>query len=159
MANLAELEKRILAIEDVEAIKRLKYRYFRHLDRKEWQELGDCFAPEATVAYGGGRYRYQGRQAILGFLREALGKHTGSVTAHHGHHPEIELTDEGSARGAWALYNYMFNEPERRGIRIAAYYDDEYVKRDGLWRILHTGYTEIFHEEWSRDDVPSLRVL
>ncbi|MGH7860320.1 MAG: nuclear transport factor 2 family protein [Candidatus Binatia bacterium] len=159
MANLSELERRIRVIENVEAIKRLKYRYFRHLDRKEWDDLAACFAPQATVAYGSGRYRFEGREATLGFLREALGEEKGSVTAHHGHHPEIELTGEDTARGTWALYNYMFNERERRGIRIAAYYDDEYVRIEGRWMIGHTGYTEIFHEEWSRDDVPSLRLL
>jgi hypothetical protein len=26
-------------------------------------------------------------------------------------------------------------------------------------KIAHTGYTYVFHEEWSRDDTPSLRLL
>ena len=33
------------------------------------------------------------------------------------------------------------------------------VKQDGAWRIKHTGYTYLFHEEWSRDDLPSLRLV
>jgi hypothetical protein len=153
------LEKRIQAIEDVEAIKRLKYRYWRHLDLKQWDDLAGLFVPEATASYGNGRYRFEDTKAILKFLRESLGTETGSITVHHGHHPEIELTGESTARGAWALYNYLFNEKQQRSIRIGAYYEDEYVKVGGEWKIRSIGYKTIFHEEWSRKDLPSSRVL
>ena len=96
---MSDLERRIRALEDVEAIKRLKYRYWRHLDLKQWDELADCFAADATVSYGDGRYRFAGVEAIMRFLRESLARETGSVTIHHGHHPEIELTGETRARG------------------------------------------------------------
>ena len=156
---MTDLERRIRVLEDLEAIKRLKYRYWRHLDLKQWDELAACFVADATVCYGDGRYRFTGVEAILRFLRESLGAESGSTTIHHGHHPEIELTGETTARGSWALYNYMFNEQQKRGIRIGAYYDDEYVKVGTEWKLRYVGYTTIFHEEWSREDVPSLRVL
>jgi hypothetical protein len=156
---VTDLERRIRILEDVEAIKRLKYRYWRHLDLKQWDELAACFVADATVCYGDGRYRFAGVEAILRFLRESLGTESGSTTVHHGHHPEIELTGETTARGSWALYNYMFNERQKRGIRIGAYYDDEYVKVGAEWKLRYVGYTTIFHEEWSREDTPSLRVL
>jgi hypothetical protein len=158
MATLEELEARLRALEDVEAIRRLKYRYWRCLDQKRWEELGTCFTEDATVSYGAGRYRFAGRAAIIDFLRDALGAASGSVGVHHGHHPEIELTGPTTARGSWALYNYLFNTRQHRGVREAAYYEDEYVKVDGEWKIRHTGYTYVFHEEWSRADTPSLRV-
>ena len=154
---MTDLERRIRALEDVEAIKRLKYRYWRHLDLKEWDELARCFTTDAAVSYGNGRYRFSGIEAIMRFLRESLAEETGSVTTHHGHHPEIDLTSETTARGRWALYNYLFNEARKRCVRIGAYYDDEYVKIDGEWKIRVTGYRTLFHEEWSRDDLPSLR--
>jgi hypothetical protein len=81
------------------------------------------------------------------------------VTIHHGHHPEIELTGETRARGRWALYNYLFNDGKRRGVRIGAFYDDEYVKIEDEWKLQSVGYTTVFHEEWSHDDLPSRRVL
>ena len=40
--------------QELEAIKRLKYRYFRCLDLKRWDELKECFVEDATSAYGGG---------------------------------------------------------------------------------------------------------
>jgi hypothetical protein len=39
MADVNDLEQRITIIEDTEAIKRLKYRYWHSLDLKEWAEL------------------------------------------------------------------------------------------------------------------------
>jgi hypothetical protein len=159
MDPIQDLAARVAALEDLEAIKRLKHRYFRCLDLKRWDELGECFAADATVDYGDGRYRFRGVPAIVDFLRGALGRESGAIGVHHGHHPEIERTGETTARGTWALYNYFFKAAEKRAVRLAAYYHDEYVRVDGAWRIRHTGYTTIFHEEWSRDDTPSLRLL
>jgi len=159
MADLAELERRLGALEDIEAIKRLKHRYWRCLDLKLWDEMIGCFTDDATVDYGGGRYRFAGVDAIMRFLRDSLARESGALGYHHGHHPEIELTGETTARGVWALDNYLFNVAQKRGVRIAAYYGDEYVKVGGEWKIRYTGYTYVFHEEWSRDDTPSLRLV
>ena len=156
MSDVRDLERRIHALEEIEAIKRLKYRYWRHLDLKEWDDLAGCFAPDATVSYGDGQYSFRGVDAIMGFLRESLSKERGSVTIHQGHHPEIELTGPTAAKGTWALYNYMFNEPQNRGIRIGAYYYDDYVKIGGEWKFQHIGYQTLFHEEWRRDELESL---
>jgi hypothetical protein len=158
MPDLAELERRIHALEDIEAIKQLKYRYWRHLDLKQWDELARCFAADATVCYSSGKYEFRGVDAIMSFLSESLGEARGSVTIHHGHHPEIELLGPTAARGTWALYNYMFNLKQNRGIRIGAYYDDTYAKLDGAWKFKHIGYRTLFHEEWKRDDIPSLQL-
>jgi hypothetical protein len=157
--SLADLDRRLRVLEDIEAIKQLKYRYWRHLDLKEWDEMAACFAPDATVSYGEGKYEFRGVDAIMQFLRQSLGRETGSVTIHQGHHPEIELTGDTTATATWALYNYMFNERQRRGIRIGAYYRDRLVKLDGAWKFRHIGYTYIFHEEWNRDDIPSTKLV
>jgi bile-acid 7alpha-dehydratase len=159
MENGTDLEARVRALEDLEAIKQLKYRYFRCLDLKLWDELRECFTPDATVNYGDGRYCFQGVDAILDFLIRSLGSESGALGAHHGHHPELELIGLASARGSWALDNYLFNPTQKRSVRIAAYYSDEYIKVDGRWRIQHTGYTALYHEEWNREDLPSLRLL
>ena len=152
-----DLERRLRRLEDIEAIKQLKYRYWRHLDLKQWDELA-----ELLRARGDGLlqlrqvrvHRRRGDHATSSASRSA--QERGSVTIHHGHHPEIELLGDDRARGTWALYNYMFNVRENRGIRIGAYYDDRYVKLAGAWRFEHIGYRYIFHEEWKRDELASL---
>jgi len=159
MTDVDALDRRLRAIEDTEAIKRLKYRYWRYLDLKQWDDLAKCFTDTATVSYGAGKYEFKGVEAIMRFLRESLGRETGSVTIHQGHHPEIDLTGDHTARGTWALYNYMYNEKQNRGIRIGAYYYDDYVRLGGAWKFQHIGYTPLFHEEWKRDDIPSLHLL
>ena len=156
MSDVQALERRLQALEDIEAIKQLKYRYWRDLDLKQWDDMAGCFVPDATVSYGSGQYQFTGVDAIMRFLRQSLGRDTGAVTIHHGHHPEIVLHSATSAHGTWALYNYMFNERQNRGIRIGAYYEDRYVKVGGAWRFEHIGYRSLFHEEWKRDELPSL---
>jgi hypothetical protein len=159
MADLTTLEARIQVLEDIEAIKRLKYRYWRCLDLKRWDELAGCFTPDATVDYSEGKYRFQGVEAIIGFLSKSLGWASGSIGSHHGHHPEIELTSPTTARAVWALDNYLFNPGQQRNVRIAAFYEDDCVKVNGAWKLRHVGYTYVYHEEWSRADTPSLRLI
>ena len=153
---MAGLEGRMKHLEDMEAIKRLKYRYLRCLDRKLWDELAGCFTEDATTSYSGGKYSFQGREAIVRFLRESLGP--AMLSMHHGHHPEIEITGDSTARGIWALEDYLIMTQSNTGLRGAAFYKDEYVKVDGEWKIKSTGYDRIFQERWDRRETPSLKV-
>ena len=143
-------------LREIDAIKRLKYRYMRCLDLKLWDEMQECFVPEATSAYSGGQYSYDGRDAIVGFFRDAMGPEM--ITSHHVHHPEIELTSETTATGVWALEDTVIHTQHDFTLRGAAFYRDDYVKRDGQWRILHTGYERVYEEMQPRKDVPGLKL-
>ena len=87
---------------EIDAIQRLKHRYLRCLDQKLWDELETCFTEDATCAYGDGKYSFQGRAAIIDFLRTAMGA-PSFLSSHRVHHPEIELTSATTATGIWAL--------------------------------------------------------
>jgi hypothetical protein len=130
---------------ELELIQRLKYRYIRCLDLKLFEEIGDCFIDAATASYGGGAYTYEGRDAILEFLRNSMGS-TTMLTSHKVHHPEIELTGPDTATGVWALDDTVLLTDLNLVVRGAAYYTDEYVKTDGDWRIRHTGYKRVYEE-------------
>ena len=93
-------------LEEIEAIKQLKYRYLRCLDSKDWDGLAETLTPDASCAYDSGKYAFEGRDAIMQFLKDALGSPT-IVSRHHGHHPEIDLSGETSARGVWYLEDYV----------------------------------------------------
>ena len=142
---------------EIEAIKRLKYKYMRCLDQKRWDEIAECFTADATAAYSGGKYSYDGRDAIVEFLRKSMGADTFH-SAHQVHHPEIELTSDSTATGTWALQDTVIGTQWDIIIRGAAFYEDEYVKEDGTWRIRHTGYKRPFEEMFSRKDIPSLKL-
>ncbi|TML81320.1 MAG: nuclear transport factor 2 family protein [Actinobacteria bacterium] len=91
---------------EIEAIKRLKYRYARLLDTKDFEGLSELFVKDATASYSGGQLSYDGRDAIIGFLRTVLGP-TTMLTSHLVGQPEIELTGPDSADGRWALQDLV----------------------------------------------------
>ena len=130
---------------ELELIKRLKYRYVRCLDLKLFDEIGECFVEDATASYGGGAYTFEGRDAILRFLRNSMGS-TTMLTSHKVHHPELELTGPDTATGVWALDDVVLLTDLGFTVRGAAYYTDDYVKVDDDWRIRHTGYKRMYEE-------------
>ena len=130
---------------ETEAIKQLKYRYFRFLDGKQWDAMAELFAEDATVAYAGGKLSYTGREQIMDFLRNALGRDS-MRTAHHGHHPEIDFTSDTTATGIWALRDTVIDKDNHFTLNGAAFYHDEYVKVDGEWKIRSTGYERLYEE-------------
>lgn len=144
-------------LDEIEAIKQLKYRYFRFLDTKSWDEIAGCFVEDATSAYDDGRYAFEGRDAIVGFLKDALGR-PSMVSMHHGHHPEVTLTSATTATGVWYLEDLVIDTERNTMLRGAAFYRDEYVKEDGAWKLRSTGYRRTWEEVANRDDVPSLKL-
>ena len=87
-------------MEDVEAIKQLKARYFRTMDTKDWAGMRQVFSDDVTMdtsAAGGGVIT--GADEFMAFLEVAL---ADAITVHHGHMPEIELhlcVERGLASG------------------------------------------------------------
>jgi bile-acid 7alpha-dehydratase len=138
-------------LQEIEAIKRLKYKYFRCLDLKLWDEMRECFTEDATSAYSSGTFSFQGREQILRFLIDAMDRPT-VLSAHHGHHPEIEITSPTTAIGVWALADIFIDLQAGVTVRGAAFYRDEYVKVNGQWKIKSTGYERTFEEIENRVD-------
>lgn len=144
-------------LQEIEAIKRLKYKYLRCLDSKQWAEMAECFTEDATAAYGDGKYSFAGRDQIMQFLRDALG--SGSIiSSHRVQQPEIDLVSATVATGVWALDDTVIETQSNNVIRGAAFYHDEYVKVGGQWKIKSTGYQRLFEERFSRVDTPSWRL-
>jgi uncharacterized protein (TIGR02246 family) len=131
--DAADLLRRLL---DVEDIKRLKARYFRTLDHKDWDGFGDVFACDAVLEVPEAALVANGRAAIVAAVSGPL---TGSRTVHHGHMPEIELTGPDTAKGTWAMFDYVEWAPAESGQRVGlqgyGHYLEEYVREDGAWRI------------------------
>jgi SnoaL-like domain len=121
----------------IEEIKRLKARYFRCMDTKDWAGLGAVFAPDATLdttQEGPGIPVVEGSATIAEFLSSVVGD---VVTVHHGHMPEIELTSPTTARGVWAMED-MLQFPEGSPMKTLhgyGHYHETYALVDGEWRI------------------------
>jgi uncharacterized protein (TIGR02246 family) len=125
---------------DLEEIRRLKARYFRLMDGKQWAQWGDVFTEDCTMANGGPEDPPQhGRERIVAYVRQAI---DAMVTIHHGHSPEIEFQSERDATGIWAMSDFL----EGPGYRMqgCGHYHETYRKgADGQWRIASTRLTRL----------------
>jgi hypothetical protein len=123
---------------DIEAIKQLKARYFRLMDLKQWDDWGMVFASDCVMEVPEAEMVNTGREEIVANVSGAL---VGARTCHHGHMPEIEITGPGSARGIWAMFDYVEWEAQdgtRIGLQGYGHYREEYTREDGEWRIART---------------------
>jgi SnoaL-like domain len=134
MSGLDDAVRQLL---DVEAIKQLKARYFRLMDTRRWDEWGLVFAKDAVMEVPEAAMVNRGREEIVRAVSTAL---EGSRTTHHGHMPEIALTGADTARGIWAMFDYVEwaqQDGTRVGLQGFGHYLEEYVREDGEWRIAH----------------------
>ena len=136
---------------EIEAIKNVKYRYLRAVDTRDWELLATTLTEDATSAYSSGKLSYNGRDAIIGFLRESMPEKE-MLTSHKVHHPEIELTGPDTADARWGLEDVVIILSAGLSLRGAAYYEDKMVKVGGQWRIAHTGYRRLYEEMSPRKD-------
>jgi len=140
---------------EIEEIRQLKYRYLRALDQKDWALLGECLAPDAVAEYSAGKYRHEGRDAIVTWISDAMGSEQ-FLSSHRCHHPEIRLTGADSAEGTWALEDVVIIEDMGLTVQGAAFYEDTYAKQDGRWRIATTGYRRTYEELMPRASIEGL---
>lgn len=144
-----------------EEIKRLKYRYFRTLDLKLWEDFGDCLAEDITARYGTQAMdeplHYDNRADVVAFMSENLGEDV--VTVHVANHPEISV-DGDTAEGSWVFEDTVIVPGFQVQIRGAGYYRDTYRKDpDGAWRIASTQYERIYEAVTSLADTPSFKLI
>ena len=126
----------------IEAIHQLKARYFRLMDTKQWDAWGEVFATDARMVIPENGLTLEGRAAIVEGVRSVIGP---SVTVHHGHMPEIELTSDTTATGIWAMEDELW-WPEGSPIRYMhgyGHYHETYREDDGGWRIASLTLTRL----------------
>lgn len=145
----------------IEEIRQLKYRYFRSLDLKEWDEFGDCLAEDVVARYGTQAMdkpiHYNTRDEVVDFMRTNLG--TGIITVHIASHSEIDV-DGDTATAKWGFEDTVIVPDFKVSIRGAGYYNDTYRRdADGKWRISGTEYQRIYEAMTSLDDTPSFKLI
>jgi hypothetical protein len=145
----------------IEEIRQLKYRYFRTLDMKEWEQFGDCLAEDVVARYGTQAMdkplHFDNRKDVVEFMSGNLG--TGIVSIHIASHPEIDVEGD-SATGSWGFEDTVLVPEFKVMIRGGGYYKDEYRRdADGKWRIAATKYERIYEAMTSLEDTPSFKLL
>ena len=135
-------DRETTALAAIESIKRLKARYCRYLDTKDWAAWRTLFTDYfvSDTAEAGGKV-IVGADDFVEFTRKALGRPT-QVTAHQVHAPEIELTSATTARGVWALQDVVRFGP---GVTLVGYghYHETYENVGGHWLINSSKLTRL----------------
>ena len=144
----------------VEQIKQLKARNLRHLDLKQWDEMAETFAPNCTTRWVDGKLCFEGREAIMEFMKKtpfAVGE--VAITVHQPASAEIEITGETTAKGTWRLYNPVIFRHTNHSYLLLAFYHDEFKRVDGEWKISFSGHEYIYDDTFGLEDLPSHQVL
>ena len=137
MSDVLKTDERLRALEDLEAIRALKARYFFCCDQKDPAGMRECFAAgEVLIDYGRVGVFSDRDELIEVFERLGCAQHI--VEMHHGVNPQITLIGDGRARGSWGLHYQQINTRDGTLTQLGATYDDEYRKIDGAWKIAGT---------------------
>jgi hypothetical protein len=119
-------------MDDYEAIRQLKARYFRCMDTKDWDAMRNVFVPDVHIDMeneNGGIH-----DDVESFMSMLIANIGGVTTVHHGHMPEIDLTSLTTATGIWAMEDTL-RWPNGMEMHGHGHYHETYVKLADGWRI------------------------
>ena len=125
---------------DIESIKQLKSRYCRFIDTKQWERLRDLFTADARFEGLGSAPTGAGVEEFVGGISTRLAR---AVAVHHCHTPDIAFVDADTARGVWAMQDFvqwlepieLREAPGAQGFVGFGHYEEEYRRIDGQWKI------------------------
>ncbi len=139
-------------LEEIELIKQLKARYFRHMDTRVWDEWRKCFTADVVATYDGpprldmtasvDPITCSGREdlvaAVSGLFVEAR-------SVHQGYMPEIELTSPTTAKGIWSMWDFI--RSPKGTFKGWGHYHEDYVKEGNEWKIKKIYLSRLHTEE------------
>jgi hypothetical protein len=122
------------SLDEIQAICRLKSRYFRLLDTKQWDELRTIFVDDLVFEDEAKGRTFESADEFLAFLRE---RHAISLSAHQGFMPEIDIESDSRARGIWSMTDrVVLPQGSGRLVQLGAgHYHETYHKVGDQWRI------------------------
>ena len=152
LQRIGELELRLAALEDVEAIRRLQYMYGYYIDLRLWDEMAGLFADEGAAIEIGQRGRYEGRTAIRRFLHEVLGQGRAGLNKNEFvNHIQLQgvVSVQPDGRHAQGRFRALIQgSPPPGGDRLLlaeGVYENTYRKEDGQWRIAQLWWVPTFY--------------
>ena len=132
------LEQRVQRLEDIEAIRRLKFRQMSALDAADAVGVSNVYTEDAL--WEGGGERRDGRQVI----REVMTRNMARTRwfFHVVENAEIDVASDGlHATGTWKLLEWYLSEGKRYW--MLGRFEDRYRKDGGHWLIEYS--------HWSRE--------
>ena len=139
--TVAELRQRVQITEDVSEIKELQWTYLNALMATEWDTCADCFAQDALIDV----YLHEpvrGKAAIEHWFKGELALTHAGKEGDVCIHPIISV-DGDQAKGSWLLYMmYFYPRTGQSLFWVQGYYDMDYVREDGRWKIAVMRWSE-----------------
>jgi hypothetical protein len=129
-----QIEQRLQALEDIEAIRTLKARYLSCCDAKDAVGMRAAFVDGPVRIDYGVIGKFDRADALVEIFKQ-IGCHPHMVEMHHGVNPQIELTGPDTAKAHWGLHYQLINTSENTLTQLGAYYDDEYRRTAQGWKI------------------------
>ena len=134
--RLEEMQKRLMVLEDIEAIKRLQTEYANMLQSGNYDNVGDLFTEDALFEAIGS---VKGRDEIVKVYAENVSKNHKGEEGDILVQPIIDL-DGDKAKGKWVIYFFYYHPKTYQTMWfVQSWFDMDYKKVDGEWKISRFG--------------------
>lgn len=135
-AAVADTERRLALLEDVNALERLHSAYGYYLARNQWDHLAGIFMDHGTIEIAL-RGVYVGKASVrrnLDLYGEQ-GIHHGVQHNHMQYQPVIHVAPDGQTANVRSRAFSIMGNYGQAGFFMAGVYENEFVKEDGIWKI------------------------
>lgn len=139
----SDLASKIDALESIEQIKALKFKYFRALDQQLFDQVEGLFTADGVIDYGeAGIY-----EQITDFVKmiTEYAKTNTAAGVHKGYNAEIQVNGD-AATGQWMCDFHSVDNSNGVSYHQTGWYEDTYARVDGVWRIQRTMNRPLFNE-------------
>lgn len=154
-ARIAELEKKVELLDDIEALRRLRMTYHSYINDERWADIADLFTEDASIDFGYVAIM-KGREDIIEQFVD-IPNHTEMLKQFiHNHVVDV---DGDTAKGF--LYLEAKYADKGESLFVAGKITDDYVRVDGRWLIrdtvTHLYFTTPLSKGWAVENPHHLR--
>lgn len=155
--EIARLSAEVDKLEAARAVKHLQRAYGYYLDRALWHEIEGLFVEDGTLELGADGV-YVGPARIRQYLQklgdDQVGLKWGKLAEHYQLQPVVHVSADGqSAKARWRDLA-LLGEYQKWAAWGEGTYENEYVKKNGVWRIksihLYQSFTAPYEKGWAR---------
>ena len=129
-AELAQLQRDVQILKDIEAVKKVKHAFLRCIDTANLAELTELLHPKVHAKLVGGTYAIEFNDRADYIEMVANSFNAEFVGMHHGHHPEIEILSETEATGTWYLQDIAMDFRRKVTTTGSSIYHDQKLHED-----------------------------
>jgi hypothetical protein len=140
-ASVRALAHEVQLLEDQIEIEKLQRAYGYYVDKAQWPDIANLFAPQGTYEIGG-RGIFIGPKRVLEYLVTGLGpigiaRRRGQVINHQQFQGIVDVAPDGrTAHGRWTAI-VMGGSTSGAALWGDCYYENAYVKDHGVWKFAH----------------------